>query len=86
VITEALVAFTWLFKFPLPAVQQNANQLTMQLFILLKDYSKAGAARGENFSLVQNCFKVQEMTNAHTHTHTHTWVRPSVSLRNTTFF
>ncbi|XP_056281018.1 small subunit processome component 20 homolog isoform X2 [Pseudoliparis swirei] len=61
VITEALVAFTWLFKFPLPAVQQNANQLTMQLFILLKDYSKAGAARGENFSLVQNCFKAITM-------------------------
>ncbi|XP_034382098.1 small subunit processome component 20 homolog isoform X2 [Cyclopterus lumpus] len=57
VITEALLAFTWLFKFPLPAVQQNVNQLTMQLFVLLKDYSKAGAARGENFLLVQNCFK-----------------------------
>ncbi|XP_076578925.1 small subunit processome component 20 homolog [Chaetodon auriga] len=57
VITEALVAFTWLLKFPLPAVEQNANQLTKQLFVLLKDYSKAGAARGENYHLVQNCFK-----------------------------
>ncbi|XP_011611808.2 small subunit processome component 20 homolog [Takifugu rubripes] len=57
VITEALVAFTWLLKFPLPAVEQNANQLTKQLFVLLKDYSKAGAARGENYLLVQNCFK-----------------------------
>uniref|UniRef100_A0A673BJE7 UTP20 small subunit processome component n=1 Tax=Sphaeramia orbicularis TaxID=375764 RepID=A0A673BJE7_9TELE len=57
VITEALVAFTWLLKFPLPAVEQNASQLTKQLFILLKDYSKAGAARGENYHLVQNCFK-----------------------------
>ncbi|XP_056223520.1 small subunit processome component 20 homolog [Seriola aureovittata] len=57
VITEALVAFTWLFKFPLPAVEQNADQLTKQLFVLLKDYSKAGAARGENYHLVQNCFK-----------------------------
>ncbi|XP_040885804.1 small subunit processome component 20 homolog [Toxotes jaculatrix] len=57
VITEALVAFTWLLKFPLPAVQQNAEQLTKQLFVLLKDYSKAGAARGENYHLVQNCFK-----------------------------
>ncbi|KAF7667571.1 hypothetical protein LDENG_00057170 [Lucifuga dentata] len=57
VITEALVAFTWLLKFPLPSVKQNANQLTKQLFILLKDYSKAGAARGENYHLVQNCFK-----------------------------
>ncbi|KAL7370997.1 hypothetical protein ABVT39_016013 [Epinephelus coioides] len=57
VITEALIAFTWLLKFPLPAVEQNANKLTKQLFVLLKDYSKAGAARGENYHLVQNCFK-----------------------------
>uniref|UniRef100_A0A3Q3Q499 Uncharacterized protein n=1 Tax=Monopterus albus TaxID=43700 RepID=A0A3Q3Q499_MONAL len=57
VITEALVAFTWLLKFPLPAVEQNAGQLTKQLFVLLQDYSKAGAARGENYHLVQNCFK-----------------------------
>uniref|UniRef100_A0A3B5AP45 UTP20 small subunit processome component n=1 Tax=Stegastes partitus TaxID=144197 RepID=A0A3B5AP45_9TELE len=57
VITEALVAFTWLLKFPLPALEQNAGQLTRQLFVLLKDYSKAGAARGENYLLVQNCFK-----------------------------
>uniref|UniRef100_A0A4W5L4R2 UTP20 small subunit processome component n=1 Tax=Hucho hucho TaxID=62062 RepID=A0A4W5L4R2_9TELE len=57
VITEALLAFTFLLRFPLPAVEQNAVQLTKQLFVLLKDYSKAGAARGENFQLVQNCFK-----------------------------
>ncbi|XP_032360543.1 small subunit processome component 20 homolog isoform X1 [Etheostoma spectabile] len=57
VITEALVAFTWLLKFPLPAVEQNADELTKHLFVLLKDYSKAGAARGENYNLVQNCFK-----------------------------
>ncbi|CAB1345772.1 unnamed protein product [Coregonus sp. 'balchen'] len=36
---------------------KSAGQLTKQLFVLLKDYSKAGAARGENFQLVQNCFK-----------------------------
>ncbi|XP_069376458.1 small subunit processome component 20 homolog isoform X3 [Paralichthys olivaceus] len=57
VITEALVGFSWLLKFPLPAVGQNAEQLTKQLFVLLKDYSKAGAARGENYHLVQSCFK-----------------------------
>lgn len=57
-ITEALVAFTLLLKFPLPAVKRNVEQLTRQLFVLLKDYSKAGAARGENYLLVQNCFKV----------------------------
>ncbi|XP_077399499.1 small subunit processome component 20 homolog [Vanacampus margaritifer] len=57
VITEALVALTWVLKFPLPAVTINVGQLTKQLFVLLKDYSKAGAARGENYLLVQNCFK-----------------------------
>lgn len=56
------MALTWLLKFPLPAVEQNASQLTMQLFVLLKDYSKAGAARGENYHLVQNCFKVLQTT------------------------
>lgn len=58
------MAFTWLLKFPLPAVEQNADQLTKQLFVLLKDYSKAGAARGENYHLVQNCFKVVQVINA----------------------
>ncbi|XP_061617524.1 LOW QUALITY PROTEIN: small subunit processome component 20 homolog [Phyllopteryx taeniolatus] len=57
VITEALVAFTWVLKFPLPSVEENVSQLTKHLFVLLKDYSKAGAARGENYHLVQNCFK-----------------------------
>ncbi|XP_051974584.1 small subunit processome component 20 homolog [Xyrauchen texanus] len=57
VITEALQAFIWILKFPLPAVEQNFEQMTKQLFVLLKDYAKAGAARGENFHLVQNCFK-----------------------------
>ncbi|XP_026065231.1 small subunit processome component 20 homolog isoform X1 [Carassius auratus] len=57
VITEALQAFIWILKFPLPAVEQNYDQMTKQLFVLLKDYAKAGAGRGENFHLVQNCFK-----------------------------
>ncbi|XP_031438174.1 small subunit processome component 20 homolog isoform X1 [Clupea harengus] len=57
VITEALQAFIWVLKFPLPAVEEGALQLTRQLFLLLKDYARAGAAGGENFQLVQNCFK-----------------------------
>ncbi|XP_048012718.1 small subunit processome component 20 homolog isoform X1 [Megalobrama amblycephala] len=57
VITEALQAFIWILKFPLPAVEQNYDQLTKQLFVLLKEYAKAGAAHGMNFLLVQNCFK-----------------------------
>ncbi|KAI5094075.1 small subunit processome component 20-like [Silurus meridionalis] len=58
VITESLQGFIWILKFPLPAVEQNAEQITKQLFVLLKDYAKAGAGHGENFHLVQNCFKV----------------------------
>ncbi|XP_029616907.1 small subunit processome component 20 homolog [Salmo trutta] len=69
VITEALLAFTFLLRFPLPAVEQNADQLTKQLFVLLKDYSKAGAARGENFQLVQNCFKSITILVKNTKTH-----------------
>ncbi|XP_036373482.1 small subunit processome component 20 homolog [Megalops cyprinoides] len=57
VITEALQSLSWILKFPLPAVESNAEKLTQQLFILLKDYAKAGAARGENFNLVLHCFK-----------------------------
>lgn len=63
------MAFTWLLKFPLPAVEQNAGQLTKQLFVLLKDYSKAGAARGENYQLVQNCFKVVALQRINTRAH-----------------
>uniref|UniRef100_G3Q5U5 UTP20 small subunit processome component n=1 Tax=Gasterosteus aculeatus aculeatus TaxID=481459 RepID=G3Q5U5_GASAC len=57
VITEALLAFTCMLKLPLPAVEHNASQLAKPLFVLLKDYSMAGAGHGENFLLVQNCFK-----------------------------
>ncbi|KAJ8381936.1 hypothetical protein SKAU_G00027140 [Synaphobranchus kaupii] len=57
VITEALYSLSWILKFPLPAVESSAEKLTLQFFLLLKDYAKAGAARGENFNLVLNCFK-----------------------------
>uniref|UniRef100_H3APA8 UTP20 small subunit processome component n=1 Tax=Latimeria chalumnae TaxID=7897 RepID=H3APA8_LATCH len=58
VITGSLQSFLWLLKFPLPSVETNVEELTKQLFVLLKHYAKAGAARGENFHLVVNCFKV----------------------------
>uniref|UniRef100_A0A8C4RVF6 UTP20 small subunit processome component n=1 Tax=Erpetoichthys calabaricus TaxID=27687 RepID=A0A8C4RVF6_ERPCA len=57
VITESLQCFIWILKFPLPSVENNIDQLTKQLFVLLKDYAKAGAAKGDNFHLVVNCFK-----------------------------
>ncbi|XP_030069682.1 small subunit processome component 20 homolog isoform X2 [Microcaecilia unicolor] len=58
VITGALQSLVWMLKFPLPSLEKNTEQLTMQLFVLLKDYAKAGAAKGQNFHLVVNCFKV----------------------------
>ncbi|XP_048404834.1 small subunit processome component 20 homolog [Stegostoma tigrinum] len=57
VTTSALQCLTWILKFPLASTETLADQLTQQLFVLLKDYAKAGAARGENFHLVVNCFK-----------------------------
>ncbi|XP_055506481.1 small subunit processome component 20 homolog [Leucoraja erinacea] len=57
VITTALQCLSCVLRFPLRSVESLAGQLTQQLFLLLKDYAKAGAARGENFHLVVNCFK-----------------------------
>ncbi|GCB68829.1 hypothetical protein scyTo_0000958 [Scyliorhinus torazame] len=57
VITAALQCLTWVLKFPLRSTEALADQLTQQLFLLLKDYAKAGAGKGENFHLVVNCFK-----------------------------
>lgn len=58
VITGALQSLLWVLKFPLPAVDKNIEPLTKQLFLLLKDFAKPGAAKGQNFHLVVNCFKV----------------------------
>ncbi|XP_008062889.1 small subunit processome component 20 homolog [Carlito syrichta] len=57
VITGALQCLIWVLKFPLPSIEAKAEQLTKHLFLLLKDYAKLGAARGQNFHLVVNCFK-----------------------------
>ncbi|KAM8982078.1 small subunit processome component 20 homolog [Sarcophilus harrisii] len=57
VITGALQSLIWVLKFPLPSITENSEKLTKQLFLLLKDYARLGAARGQNFHLVVNCFK-----------------------------
>ncbi|XP_069485978.1 small subunit processome component 20 homolog [Ambystoma mexicanum] len=57
VITGSLQALLWMLKFPLPSIESNTEHLTRQLFVLLKEYAKAGAAKGQNFHLVVNCFK-----------------------------
>ncbi|XP_037369681.1 small subunit processome component 20 homolog [Talpa occidentalis] len=57
VITGALQCLIWVLKFPLPSIETKAEQLTKHLFLLLKNYAKLGAARGQNFHLAVNCFK-----------------------------
>ncbi|XP_059881443.1 small subunit processome component 20 homolog isoform X1 [Delphinus delphis] len=57
VITGALQCLIWVLRFPLPSTETKAEQLMKHLFLLLKDYAKLGAARGQNFHLVVNCFK-----------------------------
>ncbi|KAM8974068.1 small subunit processome component 20 homolog isoform 2-T2 [Pelodytes ibericus] len=65
VITGALQSLIYMLKFPLPSVETNTNQLIKELFLLLKDYAKAGAAKGQNFHLVVNCFKSVTMLVRH---------------------
>ncbi|XP_028638934.1 small subunit processome component 20 homolog [Grammomys surdaster] len=57
VITGALQCLIWVLRFPLPSIATKAEQLTKHLFLLLKNYARVGAARGQNFHLVVNCFK-----------------------------
>lgn len=57
VITGALQCLMWVLRFPLPSIATKAEQLTKHLFLLLKNYARVGAARGQNFHLVVNCFK-----------------------------
>uniref|UniRef100_A0A6I8STV5 UTP20 small subunit processome component n=1 Tax=Xenopus tropicalis TaxID=8364 RepID=A0A6I8STV5_XENTR len=66
VITGALQSFIWILKFPLPSLKTNTVELIKQLFLLLKDYAKAGVAKGQNFHLVVNCFKCVTILVKHT--------------------
>ncbi|XP_061495457.1 small subunit processome component 20 homolog isoform X2 [Rhineura floridana] len=69
VITGALQSLLWVLKFPLPAVDKNIEQLVKQLFLLLKDFAKPGAAKGQNFHLVMNCFKCVTLLVRNTKSH-----------------
>ncbi|KAJ6656317.1 hypothetical protein lerEdw1_003820 [Lerista edwardsae] len=69
VITGALLSLLWILKFPLPAVEKNVDQLIKQLFLLLKDFAKPGAAKGQNFHLVINCFKCVTLLVRNTKSH-----------------
>ncbi|XP_049638753.1 small subunit processome component 20 homolog isoform X1 [Suncus etruscus] len=57
VITGALQCLIWVLRFPLPSIETKAEELAKHLFLLLKDYAKLGAAKGQNFHLAVSCFK-----------------------------
>ena len=57
VITSALKCFSCLLKFPLPSLRNRIASITQQLFVLLNNYARGGAAKGDNFHLVVMGFK-----------------------------
>ncbi|XP_067674264.1 small subunit processome component 20 homolog [Haliotis asinina] len=53
----ALRCFSFILKFPLPALKKNISKISQGMFLLLSNYASAGAARGDNQELVIMCFK-----------------------------
>ncbi|KAL5010991.1 hypothetical protein ScPMuIL_013296 [Solemya velum] len=52
-----LRCLSWLLKFPLPSLDTHITKLTSGMFVLLKNYAAAGAAKGDNLELITTCFK-----------------------------
>lgn len=46
-----------ILKFPIPSFETHMKRMANGMFILLRNYASAGAARGENFELVSVLFK-----------------------------
>ncbi|KAK7480717.1 hypothetical protein BaRGS_00028085, partial [Batillaria attramentaria] len=46
-----------LLSFPLPTLKKKIKSVARELFVLLKNYASAGAAKGDNQELVFTCFK-----------------------------
>lgn len=57
ITTLALRCLCWVLRYDLPSLKQNINKIVENLFVLLKNYAVAGAAKGDNFELVVTCFK-----------------------------
>ncbi|XP_076467049.1 small subunit processome component 20 homolog [Babylonia areolata] len=55
--SAVLRCFEWLLTFPLPTLKKKINKVAALLFVLLKNYASAGAAKGDNQELVFTCFK-----------------------------
>ena len=58
VTTMAVRCLMWMFKCPLPSMEQQIKKITSSLFVLLQTYASPGAAKGDNQELVTFCFKV----------------------------
>jgi len=50
----------YLLKFPLPSFKQHISSIASGMFVLLRKYATAGAAKGDNLELVSMLFKVHE--------------------------
>ncbi|XP_041354948.1 small subunit processome component 20 homolog [Gigantopelta aegis] len=55
--TYSMRCLLWLLKFPLPSLKIHIEKIVNGLFVLLKNYATAGAAKGDNLELVFTCFK-----------------------------
>ncbi|ESO91748.1 hypothetical protein LOTGIDRAFT_233343 [Lottia gigantea] len=55
--TYSLRCLTYLLHFNLPTLKLTITKIANGMFILLKNYASAGAARGKNTELVNVCFK-----------------------------
>ncbi|XP_050392090.2 small subunit processome component 20 homolog [Patella vulgata] len=55
--TYSLRCVTYILRFPLPSLKKFMRKIANGMFILLKNYASAGAARGQNSELVNMCFK-----------------------------
>ncbi|KAJ8314703.1 hypothetical protein KUTeg_006853 [Tegillarca granosa] len=53
----SLRCLSWLLKFPLPSLKTHIEKLANGMFILLRNYASAGAAKGDNLDLVTTAFK-----------------------------
>uniref|UniRef100_S4RGK7 U3 small nucleolar RNA-associated protein 20 domain-containing protein n=1 Tax=Petromyzon marinus TaxID=7757 RepID=S4RGK7_PETMA len=65
VVASALRCLAWSLRCPLPSLGRLADRLTKQLFLLLKNYACAGAAKGDNFEMILSCFKVMTVLVRH---------------------
>ncbi|KAL8599182.1 hypothetical protein ACOMHN_007898 [Nucella lapillus] len=55
--SAVLRCLEWLLPFRLPSLKKNISKVARELFLLLKNYASAGAAKGDNQELVFTCFK-----------------------------